>query len=81
MFSYRELTERLAQYGECDHYDETKQFFPGFLKQTLKIRIFERHPLSSISNLLGVAAGAGVALLLRFPFPELRGDILALLQG
>ena len=36
---------------------------------------------SSNSNLLGGAAGAGVTLLLRFPFPGLRGDTVVLLPG
>ena len=36
---------------------------------------------SSNSKLFGVAAGAGVALLLRFPFPGLQGEMVVLLQG
>ena len=36
---------------------------------------------SNSNNRLGVAAGARVAFLLRFPFQGLRGDIIVLLQG
>ena len=36
---------------------------------------------SNSNNRFGLAAGAGVTLLLRFPFPGFRGDILELLQG
>ena len=36
---------------------------------------------SNSNNRLGLAARAGVALLLRFPFPGLRGDVVVLLRG
>ena len=36
---------------------------------------------SNSNNRLGLAVGAGVTLLCRFPFPVLRGDTVVLPQG
>ena len=67
MFSYRELTERLAQYGECDHYDETKQFSPGFLKQTQNSDL-RKTPLVINFKSLGCSSRSGCRTSFAFSF-------------
>ena len=63
-------------------------FFSAF-QSTFKSGILEINPSSLWQNnwlvvkfkSFGCSSGAGVTLLLRFPFPGLWGDIAALLQG
>ena len=85
-----DLTGKLVQHGDYNHSDELQQISRRFLKhiQSSVLRNTS-HPFgrkidssSNSKNHLGVAAGAGVALLLRFPSPGLWGDIVVpLLQG
>ena len=80
-----DLTGRLVQHENCDHSDEMQQFFLGFLKR-IQSWDLQSTPLFLLSKQLTrrqkiPAEGAGVALLLRFPCPGLRGDIVVLLQS